>query len=640
MWRTPRCYSASPAQLESSVVFVGNRIQSRDTVYATGIPYNFRDPEQVAEIFSRAGKIRRDFQGKLRIKMYTWKDGSFNGRARITYETDKEAFLACHLIDQERHGDNVLDVKMALNHFRDQRNEPNLEKSDWICHLCEKRGLTRVNYVWQKTCYNCQNDKTFCDSYRKTDVSSLRNEPKKDNVRSPHSILKPPSKKNKDIRNKEVISKEKMDLKSNEPLLNPFYQPKVERNEKMLVDSEQIRPEVTTDSGVHSSSDDDSSGSSSESRDSSNGKTKNLLDKYDHDHEGSPHTVKSEIFLDTFNVIHNVESISSSETETSMDMNEIDSHEPSDHTPMKTENEKEASIERFEHLDNVPENEFDDPGLNTHKLESEIEESLLNIFKKYEIFDTNFPLNIKINVSRAEKNRGLERLSRNNEKINVDLCLDVSMVKSVIQNVESGVESQNLQMKDTSVENVTDQEDDEMDSPQAQPSEKQLTGIDKQQDESTSSDESESDDDNFDKPGSMFIPMHSYAQTSKDANYGEDEKSRRKFTLDQDKVILDKIIDILPGHRLDHLELVAASSPCKEVANQLSRTESSIQGRWKYSLRTWLLEYFKKKTKSWTGFTVKASIERRTAVANYFVKEIKRKGIKMNGLTAKIKQSH
>ena len=148
------------------------------------------------------------------------------------------------------------------------------------------------------------------------------------------------------------------------------------------------------------------------------------------------------------------------------------------------------------------------------------------------------------------------------------------------------------------------------------------------------------DDDNFEKPGSMFIPMHSYAQTSKDANYGEDEKSRRKFTLDQDKVILDKIIDILPGHRLDYLELVAASSPCKEVANKLSRTESSIQGRWKYSLRTWLLEYFKKKTKSWTGFTVKASIERRTAVANYFVKEIKRRGIKMNGFTAQVKQSH
>ena len=407
----------------------------------------------------------------------------------------------------------------------------------------------------------------------------------------------------------------------------------------MLLDSEQIRPEVTTDSGVHSSSA-DSSESSSESSDSSNEKPKNLLEKKIHDHEASPHTVKTEIFLDTFDVIHNVESISSSETETSMDINEIDSHEPSNHNPMKTENEKEASVEYLEHLDNVPDNDYDDPGLDTlkNKLESEIEASLLTTFKKYEIFNTNFPLNIKINVSRAVKNRGLERLSFNNEKINVDLCLDVSMVKPVVKKVESGGESQNVQMRDTTVENVTDQEDHEMDVPQAQPSEKQLTG--KQQDESTSSDESDSDDDNFEKPGSMFIPMHSYAQTSKDANYGEDEKSRRKFTLDQDKVILDKIIDILPGHRLDYLELVAASSPCKEVANKLSRTESSIQGRWKYSLRTWLLEYFKKKTKSWKGFTVKASIERRTAVANYFVKEIKRRGIKINGLTAQVKQSH
>ena len=153
--------------LEPSVGFDGDRIQSRVTVYATGLPNYFCNPDQVAEIFSRAGKIRRDFRGNLRIKMYSRRSGTFNGRARITYETDEEAFLACHLFDQERHGGHVLDVMMALDHFRDQRNEPNLEKSDWICNLCEKRGLTRVNYVWQTICYNCQNDKTFCDIMEK-----------------------------------------------------------------------------------------------------------------------------------------------------------------------------------------------------------------------------------------------------------------------------------------------------------------------------------------------------------------------------------------------------------------------------------------------------------------------------------------
>jgi len=157
---------------------------------------------------------------------------------------------------------------------------------------------------------------------------------------------------------------------------------------------------------------------------------------------------------------------------------------------------------------------------------------------------------------------------------------------------------------------------------------------------STSSEESSEDDDNLDQPGSMFIPMHSYAE-DKDKTHGEDEKSKRKFTLDEDKAILDKVIAIIvPGQRLDYMELVAASTACKEVARRLSRTESSIQSRWKYYLRSWLLDYFMKKTKSWTGFTVKASIERRKAVADYFVKELrKRRRIKIDGLSAKIKQS-
>ena len=152
------------------------------------------------------------------------------------------------------------------------------------------------------------------------------------------------------------------------------------------------------------------------------------------------------------------------------------------------------------------------------------------------------------------------------------------------------------------------------------------------------SEESESDDDNFDQPGSVFIPMHSYVQKPIDNHPGEEDKARKKFTLDQDKVILDKIIEILPGQRLDYLELSAASSPCKEVARRIGRTESSIQGRWKYQLRIWLLEYYSKKTKSWTGFTVKASTERRKAVADYFVQELRKRRLKMDdGLTAQPK---
>ena len=629
MWRTPRCYSASAApHLEPSVVFVGERIQSRVTVYATGIPNYLRDSEKVAEIFSRAGKIRRDFRGQMRIKMYNNKrDGSFNGRARITYETDKEAFLACHLLDQARHGENVLKVKMALDHFRNQRNEPNLEKSDWTCNLCDKRGLTRVNYVWQTTCYNCQNDKTFGDSFGKTaNECSLRNKPEMDVSRSPQPIVKPPTKKNL-INNKKA---NKLKEKSNQPV-----QLKVEMKEE--VDREEIlRHEVTTDSGVHSSSVDDSSESSSESSEAQhlNVETKKPFEKKVQKLEGAPQPVESDMV--DVNVMLNVHNISSSETDSSMD-----THEADDQTLMKTEKEEEvnASLEYFEHSDNILDKECDNLDINRLKneLESEIEVSLLNTFKKYEIFNINFPLHIKINVSSAVKNVGLERLSLNNEKLNVDLSLDESMTKAVIQKGQMKRERRKFQMQRTALENVTDNEDQGMNDTQAKPSKlTQTSGNKETGNESTSSEES--DDDNFDKPGSVFISMNSFAaQASKDTNHDEDEKSRRKFTLDQDKVILDKIIDILPGHRLDYLELVPASSPCKEVANKLSRTESSIQGRWKYSLRTWLLEYFKKKTKSWTGFTVKASVERRKAVAHYFVREIRKRGININRLTATVK---
>ena len=630
MWRTPRCYITSAApRLEPSVVFVGERIQSRVTVYASGIPNYLRDPEQVAEIFSRAGRIRRDFRGQMKIKMYNNKrDGSFNGRARITYETDKEAFLACHLLDQARHGENVLEVKMALDHFRNQRNEPNLEKSDWTCNLCDKRGLTRVNYVWQTTCYNCQNDKTFCNSFgKKANECSLRNKPGKDLSRSPQPIVKPPTKNNL-INNKEA---NKLKEKSNQPVVNPILQPEVEVEMKEVDREAILRPEVTTNSRVQSSTVDDSSESSSESNDNDEAQHLNVITKKPFERkvqalEGAPQpvNVKTEMFdVD----VHN---ISSSETDSSIDI-----HEADEQTLMKTEKEEDVNAsEYFEHFDNdsVPYNECDNLDINRLKneLESEIGVSLLNTFKKYEIFNIIFPLHIKINVSSAVKNEEFEneRLSCSNEKLNVDLSLDESLTKEVIQKVQIKGERR---MQRTAIKNVTDIDT------RAKPSEfTPISGNKEPGNESTSSEES--DDDNFDKPGSVFIPMKSNAdQASNDTNHGEDEKSRRKFTLEQDKVILDKIMDILPGHRLGYLELVPASDPCKEVAKKLSRTESSIQARWKYSLRTWILDYFKKKTKSWTGFTVKASVERRKAVTHYFVKEIKKRGIKIDRVTATVK---
>ena len=290
----------------------------------------------------------------------------------------------------------------------------------WTCHLCDKRGLTRVNYVWQKTCYNCQNDKTFCDTYGQTArESALQNKPK----RTDQTIAKLPSKKKVFDMNK---GENKPEEKS--PSFNPFSRLKVELKEE--VDREEIpRPEVTTDSGLHSSSSDDSSVSSGESA----GTEENAPQVSDKEKLFEPRVENLDCLPEPVKTVApkpispkpETDKIFSSETETSMDLEEIYSPQvPPRHTRIKTENEEEeSSVEYFEHSDHyhVPDNECDNLDANRLKneLESEIEASLLETFKKYKIFRTNFPLNIKIDVSTAEKSNSLERMSFNNKKLNV-----------------------------------------------------------------------------------------------------------------------------------------------------------------------------------------------------------------------------
>ena len=632
MWRAP--------QLCPYVVSdVGNRIQSRDTVYATGIPNYLRDSEKVAEIFSRAGKIRRDFRGQMRIKMYNRRDGSFNGRARITYETDKEAFLACHLIDRERHGENVLEVKMALDFFRNQKNEPNLENSDWSCNLCDKRGLRRVNYVWQTTCYNCQNDKTFCDTIGKTEKSNVKRQMKEES------------------NNKKAIRLEKkFDLDSNKSFLNPFFLPESE----IKVEGEIVnKPAVSKESGIYisSDSDDDDDDSTESSSDTEkvehhlNENIKYLWQKKILELEGTSMNAKPKINEGSSIVVKNVHNISSSETDNSMDMdiNTNHSHEGPIHTPVDSKfapDQEDSTKNSF-----VPNNEREnlDTSCLKNELELDIGTALLNIFLKHDRLKAVFPLDIKIDVSQAVKRHSLD-----DKKLNVDLDIDESLFSSSThdETVISGMAvnfsvGEDGQKQEKTLDSITLEDDQgtatfhplEKSTPSRSSvkiaSEKQARAMDNVGVMSSSENDSD-DDDDLDKP------VHSYVQTPKETNHGEDEKSRKKFTLDQDKVILDKIVaNIIPGQRLDYLEIVVASSSCKEVANRLSRTESSIQGRWKYSLRTWLLEHFRKKTQSWTGFKVKASIERRKAVVDYFVKELRKRDIKIDGSTAnKIQRSN
>ena len=619
MWRAPQL-------CPSLVSDVGNRIQSRVTVYATGIPNYLRDPEQVAEIFSRAGKIRRDFRGQLCIKMfYNKRDGSFNGKARITYETDKEAFLACHLIDQQRHGENVIEVKMALDHFRNQKNEPNLNNSDWSCNFCDKRGLRRVNYVWQTTCYNCQHDRIFCDAFGKTKKLFVKGQVKEESKPSPPN------------NRKAIKSEKKFDPKSKKSLLNPFFQPESEVNVK---GEGGIKPTLPRESGIYISSDsDDSTESSSdnvkEEEHHLNENIKNLLLKKFIELEGTAMNAMPNIDEVPSVVVKNVHNMSTSEADNSMDVDTNHSYEDPIHAP------------NFEF---APNNECEplDMSCLENELKLNIGTALLNIFLKHDRFKAVFPLNVKIDVSHAVKRHNLDQ-----KELNVDLNIDERLFSSPAddETVLAGMAvnftvGEDGQKQGKTVDRIALEDDQgsatfhplEKSTPSRSSvkiaTEKPAGAMDNVGVMSSSENESD-DDDALDKP------MHSYVQTPKETN-GEDEKSRKKFTLDQDKIILDKIVaNIIPGQRLDYLEIVVASSSCKEVAQRLSRTESSIQGRWKYSLRTWLLEHFRKKTQSWTGFKVKASIERRKAVVDYFVKELRKKDIKIDGSTAnKIQRSN
>ena len=125
----------------------------------------------------------------------------------------------------------------------------------------------------------------------------------------------------------------------------------------------------------------------------------------------------------------------------------------------------------------------------------------------------------------------------------------------------------------------------------------------------------------------ISVDNASNPETAKESS----DKGRKKFTLDEDKEILDKIIEVLPGRSLASLEL--SNQALKSLSASLSRCESSISSRWKYSLRAWLIEYYSKSNKSWANLA-KSSFQRRKDVATYFQKLKKKKGLMIEVMNA------
>ena len=113
-------------------------------------------------------------------------------------------------------------------------------------------------------------------------------------------------------------------------------------------------------------------------------------------------------------------------------------------------------------------------------------------------------------------------------------------------------------------------------------------------------------------------------------------KNKKKFTLDEDKEILNKVIEILPGKSLANLELT--EEVLQPLTVILSRCESSINSRWKFSLRVWLVQYYSKTNKSWKKFTKKASAERRQKVSQFFHNLVKKNNINFEVMNATLKR--
>ena len=103
---------------------------------------------------------------------------------------------------------------------------------------------------------------------------------------------------------------------------------------------------------------------------------------------------------------------------------------------------------------------------------------------------------------------------------------------------------------------------------------------------------------------------------------------------EEDQEILKQVVEVLPGRSLARLEL--SNQVLKVISNSLPRCEASISSRWRYSLRTWLIQHYSKNNKSWNNLG-KASVNRRKDVANYFNKLIKKKGIMIGDMNASMK---
>ena len=231
------------------------------------------------------------------------------------------------------------------------------------------------------------------------------------------------------------------------------------------------------------------------------------------------------------------------------------------------------------------------------EIEKELEDVLLNTILNHEVFVRYIPLNINITVSKKTK----PEIEKHSKEISVNLNFDpeITIEEGGKRNFKQDSEENNvvLESHEEYVEHL------KISVPTNTP------------------DKSEQRRKDSDTQLGTHVNVAASCSDTPD-------NVKKKFTLDQDKEILEIVVGLLPGRSLASLEL--SEDVLDFLSNKFARSPSSINQRWKYSLRTWLVQFFSKNHKSWSkNLSVKASVERRKQVVKYFNKLVKKNTLKI-----------
>ena len=259
-------------------------------------------------------------------------------------------------------------------------------------------------------------------------------------------------------------------------------------------------------------------------------------------------------------------------------------------------------------------------------LEVELEDVLLNTFMNHSAFSDNLPLRINISVSRPV--RGSEPKS---EYLNVSLRVDDEMItRRLKENLSSNETTDSVgrvQNESTNLPIIrvnTNAAADEIRNP-----------INIQNDETIDNDK-ENDAIGENNSEARKIVLSSQEDEAVVKRIETLQKGKRKFTYDEDKEIINRVMEILPGRSLQTLEL--PDQVLSDLSEKLSRSESSVCMRWRWKLRKWLVQYYSQNKQSWKQLTAKACQKRREDISRYFKLQAKKKGLAYHGLMMNVKE--